>query len=74
MLMVFACSSIHACLNNGHHLVVYEVKSHIFSVIFASFHALSTLHHRVQTLIQSMIIEDNEKPIRKVARKIHFNT
>ena len=35
--MVFAGAYVHACLNNGRHLVAYEADFHIFNAILVHF-------------------------------------
>jgi hypothetical protein len=71
---VFAVASVYACLKNGRHLVAYEADYQIFNAILAPLRALSAQHSRVQTPTQSMVMEDDEKPVRKVARKIRLST
>ena len=72
--MVFASASVYACLNSGRHLVAYEADSQIFNTIIAPLRALSAQRFRVQTPTQSMVMEDDEEPVKKVPRKIRLNT
>ena len=71
--MVFANVSIYACLNSPH-LVAYEADSRIFNTILAPFCALSAQHSRVQTPTQSMVMEDDEEPVKKMAMKIRLSS
>jgi hypothetical protein len=71
---VFASAYVYACLNNGRHLVAYEADSRIFNVILAPLRALSAQRSRVQTPTQSMVMDDDEEPVRKVAKKIRLST
>ena len=72
--MMFAGASVYACLNSGRHLVAYEADSRIFNTIIAPLRALSAQRSRVQTPTQSMIMEDDEEPVRKVPRKTRLST
>ena len=72
--MMFAGASVYACLNSGRHLVAYEADSRIFNTIIAPLRALSAQRSRVQTPIQSMIMEDDEEPVRKVPRNTRLST
>ena len=55
------------CLNSGHHVVAYEADFHIFNIILTPLHALFAQRRRVQTPTQSMTIEGDGKPVKKVA-------
>ena len=71
---MFAGASVYACLNSGRHLVAYEADSRIFNAILAPLRALSAQQSRVQTPTLSMVMEDDEEPVRKVAKKTHLST
>ena len=72
--MVFAYAYVYAYLKSGRHLVAYEADSRTFNTILTSLCALSAQRSRVQTPTQSMVMEDDEDSIRKVARKTLSST
>ena len=73
ILLVFGGASIYVCLKSGRHFVAYEANSQIFNTILAPFCALSVQRSRVQTPTQSMVMEDDEEPVKKVAWKTRLS-
>ena len=74
MSMVFGGALVYACLKSGHHLVAYETDSCILNVILAPLCTLSTQRPRLQKPTQSMIMEEDEEPVKKMARKTSSST
>ena len=67
--MVFAGTSIYAYLNSCRHLVAYKADSQIFNTILTTLRALSAQRSRVQIPTQSMVMKDDEKPVKKLFEK-----